>query len=194
VGHFWKDNPQVEETDNQISFGSLALRTIVTHTITYSLMGVLAMTFLNYAEQFSGPTMASWMRQTTDPIVMAGPLFQPIRGLVFALVFYPLRGILFGRKNGWLLMWWILVGLGILSTFGPTPGSLEGMVYTTIPIGSQLRGWIEVVPQALLLSVILCYWVRHPKTRWLNWALPAVFVVLLLLVVLGLVVTNSAKP
>ncbi len=180
--------------DNQIRFRGLALRTIVVHTITYSLMGILAMTFLNYAEQFSRPAMASWMRQTTDLIVMAGPLFQPIRGLVFALVFYPFREILFAKKHGWLLMSWTLVGLGILSTFGPTPGSLEGMVYTTIPIRNQLTGWLEVIPQAFLLSAILCYWVRHPKKRWLNWTLTAVFTVFLLLVVLGLVVTNSTKP
>lgn len=141
------------DDDNQIHFLGLSLRTIVAHTVTYSLMGVLAMTFLDYADQFSQPAMAPWMRQTTDPMVMAGPLFQPIRGVVFALVFYPLREILFTRKNGWRVMWWILVGLGILSTFGPTPGSIEGMVYTTIPIWNQLTGWLEVVPQALLLSV-----------------------------------------
>ena len=179
--------------DNQIHFPGLALRTIVAHTITYSSMGILAMTFLNYAEQFSRPAMASWMRQTTDPIVMAGPLFQPIRGLVFALVFYPFREILFTKRNGWLLMWWMLVGLGILSTFGPTPGSLEGMVYTTIPIRDQLTGWLEIVPQALLLSAILFYWVRHPKKRWLNWTLATIFIVFLLMIVLGLIVTNSTK-
>ncbi|MGC2662378.1 MAG: hypothetical protein WA324_30810 [Bryobacteraceae bacterium] len=48
---------------------------------------------------------------------MAGPLLQPIRGLIFALVFYPLRACLFERRNGWLLMSKILVALGILSTF-----------------------------------------------------------------------------
>jgi hypothetical protein len=181
------------EDDNQIHFPGLALRTIVVHTITYCVMGILAMNLLSYAEEFSRPEMASWMRQTTDPIVMAGPLFQPIRGLVFALVFYPLREIFFNRKHGWLLMWWTLVGLGILSTFGPAPSSLEGMVFTKIPITKQLTGWLEVVPQAFLLSAILCYWVRNPRKRWLNWTLTAVFIVFLLLVVLGLLVTNSAN-
>jgi hypothetical protein len=177
----------------EVRFPGLAFRTIVVHTITYSLMGILAMTLFNYAEQSSRPAMSSWMRQTSDPIVMAGPLFQSIRGLVFALVFYPFREIFFTRKHGWLLMWWVLVGLGILSTFGPAPGSLEGMVFTTIPIRNQLTGWLEVVPQAFLLSAVLCYWVRHPKKQWLNWTLTAVFVVFVLLVVLGLVVTNSAN-
>jgi hypothetical protein len=44
--------------DNQIHFPGLALKTIVAHTITYSFMGILAATFLNYADQFARPDMA----------------------------------------------------------------------------------------------------------------------------------------
>lgn len=167
---------------------SLTARTIVVHTITYFLMGMLAFTLLGYSEAFAKPWMACWMRPTDDPIVMAGTLFQPIRGLIFALAFHPLREILFGRKNGWLVMWWLLVALGILSTFGPPPGSIEGMIYTVIPIPQQITGWLEVVPQAMLLSVILFYWVNHPEKRWLNWLMGAIFVVLLLLPLMGLLV------
>jgi hypothetical protein len=180
--------------DNLIRFPGLALKTIIAHTITYFLMGILAAKFLNYAEQFARPEMSCWMRQTTDPIIMAGPLFQPIRGLIFALVFYSLREILFTKKNGWLIMWWLLVGLGILSTFGPAPGSIEGMIYTVIPVRDQLVGWLEVVPQALFLSAILCYWVKHPKKRWLGWALGTVFVILLLLPITGLLFTKAGNP
>jgi len=180
--------------DSLIRFPGLALRTIIAHTITYFLMGILAATFLNYAELFTRPEMACWMRPITDPMVMAGPLFQPIRGLIFALVFYPLREILFRKKNGWLIMWWILVGLGILSTFGPTPGSIEGMIYTRIPVRDQLIGWLEVVPQALLLSFVLCYWVKHPKKRWLNWVLTTVFIILVILTVMGFLFAKSTNP
>ena len=180
--------------DNEFRFPPLLLKTIVVHTVTYSLMGIIAMNALNYAEAFAAPAMASFMRQTTDPIVIAGPLFQPIRGLVFALVFYPLREVFFNKKYGWLLMWWTLVGLGILSTFGPAPGSLEGMVFTTVPITNQLTGWIEIVPQAFLLSSILWYWVRNPKKRWISWILWSIFVLFLLLLVLGLLVGSPTKP
>ncbi len=175
----------------QPRFLGLAARSIVAHTITYFFMGVLAAFFLDYAAAFARPEMACWMRQARDPWIMAGPLFQPIRGLIFALVFYPLRSLLFGKKNGWLLMWWILVALGILSTFGPAPGSLEGMVYTRLPILGQIRGWLEVVPQALLLSALLCYWVNRPGKKWLNWTLGAVFFLLLLMPVLGLMVSKG---
>lgn len=174
--------------DRQPGLLELVVKTGIVHTITYFLMGLFASFFLGYADRFARPEMACWMRQTDETLVMAGPLFQPIRGLLFALAFYPLREILFVRKRGWLVMWWILVALGILSTFGPTPGSVEGMIYTVIPIVDQLTGWLEVVPQALLLAVILFYWVRHPEKRWLNWVLGIVFVLMLLFPVLGLLV------
>ncbi len=172
--------------NNQPGFLALAAKTIVVHTITYFFMGIIASTFLDYAEWFARPEMACWMRQLDDPLIMAGPLLQPLRGLIFALAFYPLREILFGRKNGWLILWWLLVALGILSTFGPPPGSIEGMIYTRIPILDQLVGWLEVVPQALLLSVILFYWVNHPEKKWLNWVMGAVFFVMILMPVAGL--------
>ncbi|MBU1879782.1 MAG: hypothetical protein KJ734_12590, partial [Chloroflexi bacterium] len=117
---------------------------------------------------------------------MAGPLFQPIRGLLFALALYPVRGRLFGRRDGWLVTGWLLVALGVLSTFGPAPGSVDGMLYTTIPVAIQLRGWLEIVPQALLLAAGLCYWVNHPEKRWLSWAMGTAFAVGVALPVLGL--------
>jgi hypothetical protein len=172
--------------NNRPSLLELSVKTILVHTITYMVMGVLASTFMNYEEKYALPWMVCWIRQFGDPILTAGPLFQPIRGLVFALALYPLREVLFGKKNGWLVLWWLLVALGILSTFGPAPGSIEGMVYTVIPIASQLRGWLEIVPQALLLSAGLCYWVNHPEKRWLNWVMGIVFVIAVLLPVLGL--------
>ncbi len=100
----------------------------------------------------------------SDPMIMAGPLFQPIRGVVFALVIYPLRDVVFSRRRGWLLLFWELVALGVVSTFGPTPGSLEGLVYTVIPVRDQLAGYLEVVPQALLLAygVVLSAGVHSP--------------------------------
>ena len=148
-------------------------------------MGALAAHYLHYADAFAKPN--SGMRPLTDPLVMAGPLFQPIRGLIFASVFYPLRACLFNRRNGWLITGWLLVAVGILSTFGPASGSIEGMIYTPTPPLYQLRGWLEVVPQALLLSALLCYWVNHPR-RWLNWLLGVIFFIMMALPVMGLLV------
>lgn len=172
------------------SFGTLAWKTAATHTVTYMVMGVLASTLLDYRAVLARPDMACWMRQIDDPVVMAGPLLQPLRGVVFALVLFPLREVLFARERGWLLLWSLLVGLGIVNTFGPSPGSLEGMLFTVIPIPDQLKGYLEVVPQTGLLAVLLVHWVRHPEKRWLTRTLVVLFVIAMALPVLGLLATN----
>ena len=170
----------------QPTFAELALKTIVVHTVTYFVCGLLAFTLLDYERHFADPNVHILMRQTNEPMVMAGPLFQPIRGLLFAIAFFPLRSVLFGQKRGWLAMWLMLVMVGILSTFGPCPGSVEGMIYTVFPIGLQLFGMSEVLAQSLLLSVILCYWVDHPQKQWLTWLLILAFCLVLVLPALGL--------
>jgi hypothetical protein len=167
-------------------------KSIVTHTVTYFLVGLFAFFVLDYREAFSRPYMACWMRSVDDPLIAAGPLFQPIRGIVFALAFYPLREVLFGRRRGWLIMWWLLVALGILSTFGPAPGSFEGLVFTRIPPLDQLRGWIEVVPQAFLFSALLYLWVERPGRRWWSVLLMIAFFLVLAMSIAGLLAAGAA--
>jgi hypothetical protein len=170
--------------DQEVRFAPLAAKMAVCHTITYFVMGAIAFNLFHYAELFNQPH--SGFRHTDDPIMTFGVALQPLRGLLFAAVFYPIRKSVFGRKWDWLLMSWILVGLGILGTFGAPAGSLEGFIYTTTPIMIQLRGYVEIVTQAVLLSVILCWWLRHPEKKWVNWVLGVVCVALMLLPVLGL--------
>lgn len=168
----------------QPRFIPLAAKTAVCHTITYFLMGVLAYHFLHYEQLINQP--CSGMRATTSAWVMLGTPLQVFRGVLFASVFCPLRSVLFGRGNGWLLMCWMLVGIGILGTFGAPAGSLEGFIYLTDPIRHQVRGYLEVVSQALLLSGLLCYWVNHPGKKWMSWMLSALFAICVALPLLGL--------
>lgn len=163
---------------------ALSLKTISVHTITYMAVGLLAFTLLDYTTNFAAPELACWMRQTDDPVVMLEPLFQPVRGLIFGLAFYPIRETLFGQKRGWLILWWLLVALGILSTFGPAPGSIEGMVYTILPV--SVDTYLEITTQSLLLSVMLTYWVNNPEKRWLNWVMWIMFAIVILLPIMGL--------
>jgi hypothetical protein len=73
-----------------------------------------------------------------------------------------------------------------VSTFGPSPGSIEGLIYTVISVSHQALGLIEVVLQSLLLALGVTYWLRHPGKRWMRWTLYAVFAVVLLLPLAGL--------
>jgi hypothetical protein len=171
--------------DRQITFLGLTLKTIVVHTVTYFIMGLLALTFLEYRTAFAEPVTREYMRQVDDPLVALGPSLQFIRGILFAVVFYLLRDTLFGRKNGWLIMWVMLVSLGILSTFAAAPGSVEGLLYTKMSVGLQISGWMEVMTQALLLSMVLFYWVNHPDKKWLAWVLGIIFVLATLFSIMG---------
>lgn len=85
-------------------------------------------------------------------------------------------------------MAWMLIGIGILGTFAAPAGSLEGFIYTTVPVAMQVRGYLEIVSQALLLSALLCYWVNHPGRKWLSWTLGAMYVICADLPLLSLVV------
>ena len=108
------------------SFWLITAKTIVVHTVTYFITGILALVFLDYANRFADPAVRVLMRQVDDPLVAAGPMLQPLRGILFGLVFFLLQREFFERDKGWLVMWVTLVVLGIFSTFGPTPGSIEG--------------------------------------------------------------------
>ena len=164
----------------------IIVATVVTHTVTYFVMGVLAFVVFDYPRLYAETSFKYIMRQTTEPLVMAGPLFQPLRGLIFGIAFFMLRGSLFGQDRGWLRMWAVLVCLSILGTFGPTPASVEGMIYTTLPLRLHLIGLPEVLLQAFFLSFIVFYWVRNPGKRWLRWVMGAAFCLVLALPALGL--------
>ena len=66
-----------EPKEVRLSFSALTLKTVVVHTITYFIAGVLAYTLGGYEKAFSQPPLSYFMRPTSDPLVMAGPLFQP---------------------------------------------------------------------------------------------------------------------
>ena len=180
-----------ELKERQLSLSILTLKTVIVHTITYFVAGFLAYTLGGYEQTFSQPPLSYLMRPTSDPWVMAGPLFQPIRGVVFALAFYPLRSVLFTGSRGWLILWWLLLALGVLSTFGPAAGSVEGLIYTIIPPLDQILGLWEVLLQSLLFSVVLFYWVNNPGKPWLDRTLGIAFSIVMILPLLGLVLAPS---
>ena len=78
--------------ENQITLFGLTLKAILAHTLTYFLVGLVASIVFNYSADFARPELRSYMRQLGDPVIALGPALQPLRGILFALAFYPLRG------------------------------------------------------------------------------------------------------
>jgi hypothetical protein len=55
-------------------------------------------------------------------------------------------------------MSWVLIALGILSTFGPASGSVEGMIYTPLCAAG---------PTSIRVALL--------QKKWLNWVLGVLF-------------------
>lgn len=178
----------------QPSFTSITLKTTIVHTITYFIVGFLSFTLFDYSAKYADPVVAHLMRQTNDPLVAAGPLFQLLRGFLFGLVFYALREIAFAQKRGGLTLWLVLVVVGILSPFGPSPSSIEGMLYTVMPMWFHLAGLPEVVIQSGALAFLTVYWVKHPEKKWLTWAIGIILVIVILLSILGTLSALGVLP
>lgn len=180
-------NKLVHETNNpQLTFRSILYRTIISHTAIYFATGIVAAIFLGYATRMTRPDVAPIIRKITDPILIASPLFQPIRATLLAIVFYLLRNVLFGNQKGWLIMWCMLVVIGILTPFSASWGGIEGMIFFNFPIWDHIVGWPEVFSQTLLLSVILTYWVDHPKSTRLHITLLVGFILTMLLPIIAI--------
>ena len=129
---------------------SFTWRVVSLHMLTYILVGLVAFFALDYRSAFETTDLHYLMRPVNSPWVAAGPALQVFRGLLFAAVLYPLAPDILRRKNSVLLLWGLFVGFAILGTAGPSPGSLEGIIYTKLPISLQLMGLPEVVIQTLL--------------------------------------------
>jgi hypothetical protein len=138
-------------------------RLTAVHVITYFLIGLLSMNVFNYQDLFTSGNLGIIMKPIDSPWVALGPGLQVLRGLIFAIVLWPFKAVFLLKKYGWIKLWLLFIGLSILSTFGPAIGSIDGIIYTTIPLHQQLMFLPELVIQSFLLSFFIYYWYQHPK-------------------------------
>lgn len=178
----------------EFSFSTIAVKTILVHTVTYFVIGLLSFLFLDYGAHYADPTVAAALRQTDHPLVTAGPLFQVLRGILFGIAFYALRDLIFLKRGGWLTLWLVLLIVGIFSPFSSAPGSIEGVVYSTLPMWFHLMSLPEIIIQSFLLAFLTHYWVNHPKKRWLILSFGILFTIILLLTGLGALSSLGVLP
>ncbi len=167
-------------------FGFVIRFTII-HFVTYVVFGLIFMTLLNYHVLYMLPEIAIFMRPTTSIWVLAGPLFQLIRGPIMALAIYPFRKVILDNRRGWILLWGLFVALAILSPAGAAPCSIEGIVYSVLPLWFHLIGLPEILLQTLALSFLFYVWEQNPEEKKISIPLIIVFSVLLVMVVWGLI-------
>jgi hypothetical protein len=142
-------------------FLTFTLRVVIVHTITYFALGMIMSNLLRYGEVFEREIIRDFMLSIDEHNILFGPFLQPVRGLIFAVGLWPIRSLLIERKRGWLVLWGLLVTIGILSTPAASPGSVEGMLYTRLPMWYHFIGYPEILLQTLLFSVWLVWWERR---------------------------------
>jgi hypothetical protein len=141
--------------------------------------------YINYPRLFAETELRFIMRQTYDPLVRLGVIFQPLRGVIFGIAFFILRHSFFTESNGWLLMWIVLVSLSVLSTFGPSPASIEGILFTKLPLRIHLIGLPELLLQSFLLSFVVYHWVNNPEEYWISRMMWSLFAIALAASIIG---------
>ncbi len=147
--------------DDWKTFLNFAGQVIVAHTLTYFVAGLIASSVFHYGSVFEMPIIRDFMLPIAQHNVLLGPFLQPLRGLIFAIGLWPIRRLLIEHKRGWLVLWGLLVTIGILSTPGAAPGSVEGVLYTRLPLWYHLMGLPEILLQTLVFSIWLIWWQRQ---------------------------------
>jgi hypothetical protein len=147
-------------------FGRFWWLTTVCHVVTYFAMGIIAFTVFNYRGLFESEALSSFMKPVSSKWVAAGPALQVIRAVIIAAALYPFREVFLTTANGWLKLAGLLIGLTVLSTAGPSPGSFEGLLYTRLSPVQHLRGLPEVLLQNAAFAYLLCSWHRSRSKAW----------------------------
>jgi hypothetical protein len=174
----------------QYNFLTFTWRVTAAHVITYFIAGILAFNLFNYAEVFGTGDMAVLMKPVDSPWVMAGTALNIFRGILFGIILWPFRTVILETKYGWLYLFGLFLGLAILGTSGPAPGSFEGMIYTNFPVLDQIIGLRETVFQTLLFSLTVYFWYKYPKRIWTILSI-LIIVLLMMMITAGLLVTYT---
>jgi len=165
-------HPSVESSTSPSRAGQFVVRATVIHVVTYFVVGIVAALAIDYESLFEQPVIRDYMRPFGSVSLLIGPVVQILRGVIIGLVLLPFRHAI-AERAGWLRLWLLLVGIGVLSTYAAAPSSIEGLVYTKVPLWYHAIGLPEMLVQSLLFSVLVAFYLRNPKG--LVAALPPVY-------------------
>jgi len=96
--------------------------------------------------------------ETFRPFGLMAVVGQILRGLAFALVFYPFYNILFESARGRLILFGAMWGIALFGSVEPQPGSIEGIIYTTISFTEHLYALTSIALQMLLFVWLFFKW------------------------------------
>ncbi len=133
------------------------------HLLTYTIIGYLFLAF-----QGSLPECGRIALDLYEPFRSLGLMTiagQILRGLAFALVFYPFYHTLFENPRGRLILFGAMWGVALFGSVEPQPGSIEGIIYTTISFSEHMYVLIAVAAQMSLFVWLFFKWEALSQKR-----------------------------
>lgn len=128
-------------------------RIMMIHIFTYLICGVIFSALFHYDTLFQQGNVKDFMWPVGSSSSLIGPAFQIVRGLLFGVILLFLKSVM-QQKGGWFKLWIIIAGIGIINTPGPAPCSIEGLIYTQLPLEFHLKAAPEILAQTLLFSYL----------------------------------------
>lgn len=135
-------------------------RVMFIHVLTYILCEGVFLVLFHYEEWYQQENIRSFMKPVGSSASLVGPVLQIVRGLLFGFILLLLKDSIIFKKHGWLKLWCIIAGIGIINTPGPAPCSIEGLIYTQLPLEFHIKGASEILIQPLLFSYLVATPVR----------------------------------
>ena len=176
-----------KESKNQLI--KFVLKVTYAHTISWFVAGVIAVYLMSYEQWFLTEPM-SFMRPTTEPIIRLGMALQIFRGVLVGFVLYPVRKVFFEERLGYWKLGLVILGLSVVATFGPAPGSFDGYIFTNLPLSMHLACY----PEALLWIssfIGILYISNKYENKKIARIIPMVFTILIVL--MGIMSYMEAK-
>lgn len=140
------------------------MKVMVAHFVTYFICGMVFSTLFHYEVLFALGNTKYYMKDVHGTSSLIGPFVQIIRGMLLGAILLLLKDNVLCEKRAWLRLWIIFAGLGIICTPSAAPVSMEGIIYSQLPLEFHIKTAPEILVQTLLFS----FWV----TGDFKWKIP----------------------
>lgn len=125
----------------------------VAHFFSYLICGLIFSKLFHYEVLFKLDHVQYYMRDAYGSSSLIGPFAQILRGALIGGILLILKDNVLQKKHSWLYLWILFAGLGIICTPAASPVSIEGIIYTQLPLEFHLKTAPEVFVQTLLFSL-----------------------------------------
>ncbi len=105
------------------------LKVTAAHVATYLVCGLIFARLFDYASLFAMDDVRYFMKDAYGTSSVIGPFVQVLRGAIIGCILLILKDTVLNKKLGWLYLWMLFAGLGIICTPAAAPVSIEGIVY-----------------------------------------------------------------